>query len=420
MRKAILSLLMLLSFILAGCVTSYNLEEEAMIEPNFVDSSETIAFSKIVIKIPYNNDVIFYHNRYNEDTVYKKEKWESTAFQGSSHFNEIGTNVLENYGYQIIEDTTDLFGNQSQVMARFQIAGIIKDINYHLYPGESGFLSDRDPASMTNIDIEFQVYDTFLEKVSYKKSFTGTSVNKKKFEDFDTMVYDAFKNTMLKLVDDKDFIKLVTETDTPSVFYEKSIPINYRVEGNNISLPQDIEGLFSSVITIKSGFTHGSGFFISDDGYILTAAHVVRGLDTVQVVTHDDKAYEAKVVRLINDIDAALLKIEKEESFDFLPLQKNLPTIGKNIFVIGTPVDRNFSYSVTQGIISGYRGEDNKTFIQIDAAINPGNSGGPLLDTEGKIIGVISSKIVRWDVEGIGFAVGIENILNRLNIEKNE
>jgi len=159
----------------------------------------------------------------------------------------------------------------------------------------------------------------------------------------------------------------------------------------------------------------GSGFIIDANGLILTNAHVVEGSDRVTVHLLDGRTFEGKVKGSDSVTDIAVIQIEGE----------NLPTVtlgnsdqvrpGDWAIAIGNPL--GLDNTVTAGIISavgrssGQIGAANKrvTFLQTDAAINPGNSGGPLLDAEGRVIGVNTAIFQR--AQGVGFAIPINRAM---------
>ncbi len=159
----------------------------------------------------------------------------------------------------------------------------------------------------------------------------------------------------------------------------------------------------------------GSGFFISADGYILTNHHVVSEADEIIVRTSDRREFQAKVVGSDRRSDTALLKIDVEK----VPVvqvgtAKNLE-VGEWVLAIGSPF--GFDHSVTAGIVSAkgrnLPSENYVPFIQTDVAINPGNSGGPLIDLEGKVVGVNSQIYSRTGgFMGLSFAVPIDLAMN--------
>lgn len=156
----------------------------------------------------------------------------------------------------------------------------------------------------------------------------------------------------------------------------------------------------------------GSGFILSEDGRLVTNAHVVSGAETVTVTLKDGRTFEGRVVGADSVTDVAVIKIEATDlptvtlgsSEDLIP--------GQWAIAIGNPL--GLDNTVTAGIISAIGRSSSQVgipdkrvrFIQTDAAINPGNSGGPLLDDQGRVIGINTA--IRADAQGLGFAIPIE------------
>lgn len=152
----------------------------------------------------------------------------------------------------------------------------------------------------------------------------------------------------------------------------------------------------------------GSGFIISDDGYILTNDHVINGADEVSVKLSDGRSFEAKIKGSDEKLDLALLKIDTGEKLPVANLgDSETLQVGEWVMAIGNPF--GLEQTVTVGIVSakgrviGAGPYDD--FIQTDASINPGNSGGPLFNMKGQVVG-INTAIIRGG-QGIGFALPI-------------
>ena len=152
----------------------------------------------------------------------------------------------------------------------------------------------------------------------------------------------------------------------------------------------------------------GTGFIISADGYIVTNSHVVEGADKIMVNFDGDKnsALAAKVVGADAETDLALLKVETSKALPVLTFgDSDAAEVGEWVVAIGNPFGH--SGTVTAGILSA-KGRDLHSgpfdsFLQTDASINPGNSGGPLINMEGKVIGINTA--IRANAQGIGFAI---------------
>jgi serine protease Do len=162
----------------------------------------------------------------------------------------------------------------------------------------------------------------------------------------------------------------------------------------------------------------GSGFILSEDGYIATNNHVVEKADEITVTIGQDQEYRAKPVGSDPKTDVALIKIEPKEKLPTLTLgDSDQLQVGEIVVAIGNPF--GLSHTVTQGIVSakertiGFGQYDN--FIQTDASINPGNSGGPLLNLKAEVVGINTAIVATG--QGIGFAIPInlaKNILTQL------
>lgn len=163
----------------------------------------------------------------------------------------------------------------------------------------------------------------------------------------------------------------------------------------------------------------GSGFFISEDGYILTNNHVVKGADDILVKLSDTKEYKAKLIGTDSETDVALIKIEADEAMPYLKLgDSDSILVGDWAIAVGNPFPQlGLDRTLTVGVISALGraglvfGPDNpvyQNYIQTDASINPGNSGGPLVDINGNVIGINSAIVSPTGSNiGIGFAVPI-------------
>src|SRR5438067_902289 len=156
----------------------------------------------------------------------------------------------------------------------------------------------------------------------------------------------------------------------------------------------------------------GSGFIISDDGFVLTNAHVVEGADDVIVTLTDRREFKAKVLGADKRSDVALLKVDARNLPSLRMGDSNKIRVGEWVIAIGSPF--NLENTVTAGIISAKARDTGEylPLIQSDVAVNPGNSGGPLINMRGEVIG-INSQIATLSgaYNGISFAVPIDEVM---------
>ena len=166
----------------------------------------------------------------------------------------------------------------------------------------------------------------------------------------------------------------------------------------------------------------GSGFFISEDGYILTNYHVVEkavknGLN-VTVSTHDSSVYVGKIVGTEEDEDLAVIKIEQDGLEPVVFGDSDSMNVGDSVYAVGNPYGM-LEFTMTTGHISALNrqiaAEETETALrmfQIDAAVYSGNSGGPVYDTRGRVVGVVTAKYASSSsMEGIGFALPINDVV---------
>ena len=161
----------------------------------------------------------------------------------------------------------------------------------------------------------------------------------------------------------------------------------------------------------------GSGVVISEDGYILTCAHVVNGATNVKVqLNGDDTQYDATVVGLDTASDIAVVKIEATGLTPAVVGDSDKLAVGEEVIAVGNPLG-TLGGTVTNGIISALNRqitvENNAmTLIQTNAAVSPGNSGGGLFNANGELVGIVNAKSDSSDAEGLGFAIPINTAVN--------
>ena len=161
----------------------------------------------------------------------------------------------------------------------------------------------------------------------------------------------------------------------------------------------------------------GSGFVITQDGYIVTNHHVISGASSVTVTMYDGTEYPATVVGSDSDYDVAVLKINATGLQPVTLGSSEDVNVGDTVLAIGNPLGE-LTFSMSQGIVSCCDRAINVdgtpfNMIQVDASINPGNSGGPLMNLYGEVVGIVSAKYSSYSdttVEGIGFAIPISDV----------
>lgn len=184
-----------------------------------------------------------------------------------------------------------------------------------------------------------------------------------------------------------------------------------------INIPITTTNIFGQT---TSSAISGSGFVITEDGYIVTNYHVIeysvkRGYET-NVMFYDGSTYDAKIIGYDEENDLAVIKIDAED-LNYVSVGKSSEmVVGETVYTVGNPLGE-LAYTMTSGIVSALDrliSTDENTSInmfQIDAAVNSGNSGGPVYNSRGQVIGVVSAKYSSTGVEGLGFAIPIDEAM---------
>jgi serine protease Do len=163
----------------------------------------------------------------------------------------------------------------------------------------------------------------------------------------------------------------------------------------------------------------GSGVIISEDGYIVTNNHVIKGASEIEITLNNKKSYQAKLIGTDSKMDIALLKIDAEEKLPYTVFaNSDSVKVGEWVLAVGNPY--NLTSTVTAGIVSA-KARDLDTsgiqsFIQTDAAVNPGNSGGALVNTRGELIG-INTMISSMTGSYVGYSFAVPSNIARKIIE---
>ncbi len=210
----------------------------------------------------------------------------------------------------------------------------------------------------------------------------------------------------------------------------KTTKIESEVTVTDTGIADAVEKVYNAVVVVETylndrAYSTGTGFvFKTDDkyGYILTNYHVIDKTNSVKVTFTNKETVEAKIVGSDEYSDIAVLAVDKKNVIQVAQIAKSEDMrLGDTTFAVGAPVDSSvYSWSVTRGILSGKDRlveEENGIMkvLQTDTAINEGNSGGPLCNSNGEVIGITNMKIASSSIEGMGFAIPIDDAIKYAN-----
>ncbi|NLL44402.1 MAG: PDZ domain-containing protein [Mollicutes bacterium] len=232
------------------------------------------------------------------------------------------------------------------------------------------------------------------------------------------LVYDSRSGKIREIIEKEIREVTITESDT---------------------IKPAIDKIYDAVVMVETYkgnrlVTTGTGFVYKKDdkvGYIITNHHVIEDGNTIKVINNNGQTTDAKVLGSDAYADIAVLSIDKEAVLQVAEIGNSTELeLGDTLFTVGTPLGSEYMGTVTKGILSGKnrtvtvslsQGDFMMEVLQTDAAINPGNSGGPLVNINGQVVGVNSLKLVKDEIEGMGFAIPIELVMTSVqHLEKGE
>ena len=220
----------------------------------------------------------------------------------------------------------------------------------------------------------------------------------------------------------------------PTSITESITKLEKDVTVTDSGIADAVEKIYDAVVIVATykddtAVASGTGFVYKQDNntyYILTNYHVIEDGNNVKVTFTDGTQLDTVIVGHDEYADIAVLSIETKEELIVAEIGNNDESrVGDTVFAVGAPLDNAYSWTVTRGIISGKDREvavslSNSNVsdyimkvLQTDTAINSGNSGGPLCNANGEVVGVTSLKLVSSGVEGMGFAIPIEDAISK-------
>lgn len=419
LNKILLILLPVLLYI-SGCASSAvikQIESKQAIDVPISGVSKPIQFKKIVVKLNRGEDIGSVQSGIlcvpRADLIWRGGRVDVS----NEDFTDVFREELTKANYEVVGNSDALFEDPNDWKAEYLIAGLVTEMQANIcYPwgGVGNWTSGKGEAYMK---VNWQIYSRLNRKVVYETSTEGSS----KIDDSSPtgpsdVFLNAFSDATKNLLADKGFHDLIVNSNQPAQNESYSTLNVVNKPLFSTSIQENINYVRSGVSTIFAGDGHGSGFFISGAGYMLTNEHVVGGAKFVKVKLTTGREILGEVIRTDSARDVALIKTE-ESNMDALPIRNIDINVGEEVFAIGSPLDEEYSTTVSKGVVSSYRVIDGKRFIQSDVNVLPGSSGGPLLDSMGNVVGITVEGIFIGNAPtGLNFFIPIKEALTSLKI----
>lgn len=354
-------------------------------------------------------------------------KWEGNIKVGSEKFESRFYEIISNVGFITpYSEEAKLFSGKGEGKTRIPrfIIGIqLIDYDVEFIKERESYYKTGNLAGRTSMKLEWQVLDKTMDKVVLRDTTEGVSKFRRRSYNKIPDNLPAFEDGFVKFLETGELYQLVNNSDEllPSKLDSaqasaKMIEIPSVGAEEFESQSEMIQYASEACVTVLTDGGHGSGVIIDSEGLVITAYHVIAGVNRIQVKFSSGLTLDADVIATDRDFDVALLDVSGS-GFRALPMNLTGEVgLGQELITIGTPADIELGQSIAKGLLSGKRKIEDKIFMQLDLAVSPGNSGGPLLNKKGEIEGIVLRKIIGAGVEGIGFGVPIKDALNALNI----
>lgn len=344
-----------------------------------------------------NKDASHNPNRYNEPTQYSSQ---NTSSGYSNNYQNQNTNAYDNYqsnGYTAQNQ-------QSQNVYNSQPYGTAPNHSANAKPPKAKKpKKQRKPISRGGIAIALAVTMVFSCGLGFGGGYFANKVN--------TSTSGSLNITKTSNSGTPTTASSTSKANSTSEIVKKTADSVVEISTESV-----VTGSFAQQYVQQGA---GSGVIISQDGYILTNNHVINGANSVKVRLRDGTEYDATIVGSDSDNDIALLKVSATGLSPATFGDSNSLAVGDYVVAIGNPLGE-LGGTVTDGIISALARkvtiEDTQmTLLQTNAQVNPGNSGGGLFNANGELVGIVNAKQSATEVEGIAFAIPINNVLDILS-----
>lgn len=344
-----------------------------------------------------NKDASHNPNRYNEPTQYSSQ---NTSSGYSNNYQNPNTNAYDNYqsnGYTAQNQ-------QSQNVYNSQPYGTAPNHSANAKPPKAKKpKKQRKPISRGGIAIALAVTMVFSCGLGFGGGYLANKVN--------TSTSGSLNITKTSNSGTTTTASSTSKANSTSEIVKKTADSVVEISTESV-----VTGSFAQQYVQQGA---GSGVIISQDGYILTNNHVINGANSVKVRLRDSTEYDATIVGSDSDNDIALLKVNATGLSPATFGDSNSLAVGDYVVAIGNPLGE-LGGTVTDGIISALARkvtiEDTQmTLLQTNAQVNPGNSGGGLFNANGELVGIVNAKQSATEVEGIAFAIPINNVLDILS-----
>ena len=309
-------------------------------------------------------------------------------------------------GFNAVGAENLLFEKDESRRAAFRIGGIVRELQCVQMRG----------GTRCAVGVEWQVLDVARDAVAYAV-LTRSAVYDIAKDDVNRIGSRLLIGSLDSLLVRPEF-RTMLEKGAPqaadptfaSAAFARCAPSDKR-------MPEASERVLQATVLVRTSSGHGSGFFLTPDGLVLTAAHVLSG-PTATLRLRDGTEVGAIAIRVAHQADVALLRPTQPLTAPAcLAVSGNdAPTVGAELYAAGAPAREALAFTLTRGILSAVRDVSGQRVLQTDASVSPGNSGGPIVDAGANVVAITQWKLSGAAVEGVAFGTPTSRVLATLGL----
>jgi S1-C subfamily serine protease len=327
---------------------------------------------------------------------------------------------LARAGYHVVTPGEDNLFDAESGAADLEAAAVITDMRIEGCMSRGSMFNDRgDIRGEAAMRVDWQVYSPIQKQVVARISTSASAKLERSVPGgVQRLVSESFAANARDLVSNPQFRAAL---NAPRALAKGAVLPSQQgkivLAGSLKAGKRQISDAVGSVVTIITGDSTGSGVLVSDDGYLLTNAHVVGDSKEVRVRWSDKIETLGQVIRVAKERDIAIVKASARDRTP-LALKRGPVAPGLRVYAIGSPHGKDYQNTVSSGIVSATRIFDGLRYIQSDVSVSPGSSGGALLDENGQVIGITVSKLIQEGVSGLNFFIPIGDAMDFLSLEQ--
>lgn len=410
------------TILITGCGTSAVIKDVkdkkmSALEMNAAFESKPIQLAKVVVKLKRGQHIgaveaglaCLAHGDLN---------WKGGRVNvDSDELTEVFKEELEKYNFKAVGDTNALFEDPATWKSEILVAGLIKDLKANICFPWAGFYNYSSAKGEAYVKVDWQIYSKLDRAVVHSVTTEGAyKETTSKAGGGEEVIMNAFAQAARNLLADEKFREIVLKGGKAvrqTVF--KSADNLVLTPGKAKPIGENPDEWKDGMVTVYAGRGHGSGFAISEN-VIITNHHVVNEAKNLVVKFGSGFEVPGEVVAYNSAHDVAAIQL-KAVLPRYFKIDRKKPETGSEVYAAGSPLSDEFDSTISKGIVSGFRKDGERAYIQSDVNVRPGSSGGPLLLKNGQVVGITVAGVQIDGVgQGINFFIPIADAMDAMKI----